>query len=151
MPTDLAVYDHVHFPDRVAADHGATPGVYRVVGTDERAVTLLRVADADGRRRNTGELVALDRDDLEDLEPAENPDGNRSVGRALAGLVDGLAWQFRAFVDALADRPVASALALALLFGGLLGDRVFQAPEGLFTVAVFAGSLSLAALGAKLV
>ena len=151
MVADLAVYDHVRLPDGAAADRGATPGVYRVVGTDERTVTLLRVADADDRRRNTGELVTVDRDALAGLEPAENPDGNRSVGRALAGLVDGLTWQFRAFVGALADRPVASTAALALLLGGLLGDRVLEAPEAVFTVVVFAGSLSLAALGAKLV
>jgi hypothetical protein len=151
MPTGFAVYDHVCLPAEAAPPLDATPGVYRVVGTDERTVTLLQVADAEGRRRHTGELVTLDHDDVAALESADNPDGNRSPGQALTGLLDGLAWQFRAFVGALADRPLASAVALAVLLAGLLGDRVVQAPESVFTVAVFAGSLALAALGAKLI
>ncbi|QIB72785.1 hypothetical protein G3I44_01970 [Halogeometricum borinquense] len=47
--TAPAVYDHYRADDAAVSD-----GVYRVVGTDDETVTLLRVADADGRRSNVG-------------------------------------------------------------------------------------------------
>lgn len=44
--------DHV-----VPTDADYPDGVYRVVGTGDGPVTLLRVTDAAGRRAHTGELV----------------------------------------------------------------------------------------------
>ncbi|MDS0260016.1 hypothetical protein NDI56_11485 [Haloarcula sp. S1CR25-12] len=84
---DIAVYDHLRSTD---PDDDA---VYRVVGTDTGTVTLLRVSDDDGRRAHTGEVVT--RETLDSFEPAENPDGNRSVGTRLRSVADAAYWAFR--------------------------------------------------------
>jgi hypothetical protein len=75
-----AVSDHYRASDGTA---GVDNGVYRVVGTADETVTLLRVGDADGRRVHTGEIETVEPDALTAFEPAENPDGNRSPLRAI--------------------------------------------------------------------
>lgn len=71
-----APYDH--FRTTPTADED--PGIYRVVGTSESAVTLLRVADADGTRRATGVLCRVPLTTLDgDFEPAANP-GDGGIG-----------------------------------------------------------------------
>jgi len=150
MGDDVSVYDHFSLPERESSTVGTTPGVYRVVGIGEDTVALLRVADADGRRAHTGDLLTVDRDRLSAFEPAENPDENRSPSAALAGLVDGLSWQLRTFGRSLAARPLLTAVAVAVLGVGLVGDQFLPGPEWAFSVAVFAGSLGVAAIGANL-
>jgi hypothetical protein len=59
---------------RAPADGPVEPGIYRVVGRDDDSVTLLRVADSDGRRAVTGEVTAVDRSRLGEFESADDPD-----------------------------------------------------------------------------
>lgn len=62
-------------------------GVYRVVGTDEGDVTLLRVA-ADGRRTNDGTVVSVTRETLRrSFVDADNPDSGLRPGQAVDWLV----------------------------------------------------------------
>jgi len=72
---------------RAGADGPVAPGVYRVVGSDDDAVTLLRVAEG-GRRVHSGEVVRVPREAFEALEPAGNPDAGlgrlRQVPRNVA-------------------------------------------------------------------
>ena len=76
MPDAPAPYDHF----RATATADADPGIYRVVGTSETAVTLLRVADDDGTRRATGDLRRVPLTTLRrDFEPAANP-GDGGLG-----------------------------------------------------------------------
>jgi len=87
----VAVSDHLRPTGDGPVDRNLPPGVYRVVGTPEDGVTLLRVADADGRRVHTGEVHTVTLSDLDDFEPAENPDENRSLASSVVGQLDGLA------------------------------------------------------------
>ena len=74
-------YQHV----RATAEADVQDGVYRVVGTPEGDVTLLRVTDAAGHRRHTGHVVTVPASSLSTaFESAENPDSGVSV----RGLVD---------------------------------------------------------------
>ncbi|MFC6769633.1 hypothetical protein [Natrinema soli] len=138
----LAVRDHVRPTDDDYPD-----GIYRVVGTNEGAVTLLRVGDADGRRVNTGEIVTVSDDDLEGFAPAENPDGNRPLGATVASNVKMGYWSLRAFGQQLVARPLPVAVAVVLVLVGFVGEGVAPVPEVVLTVAVIAGSLGLAFIG----
>jgi hypothetical protein len=70
-------------------------GVYRVVGTGEE-VTLLRVADGDGRRIHAGELEHVDAAAVDDaFEPAEDPDAGVSPVTMLRNALQGLYWTLR--------------------------------------------------------
>jgi len=74
------------------------PGVYRVVGTPDD-VTLLRVADGDGRREHTGELRRVPPSVLaEAFDPAADPDAGISPVGAVRNALQGLYWQFRRFL-----------------------------------------------------
>lgn len=80
---DFDPYDHVRATDQSPV----APGVYRVVGTGD-PVTLVRVADDDGRRRNTGEVVSVPAATLSaSFDPAENPDRGFAVRNLLSPLV----------------------------------------------------------------
>lgn len=72
-------------------------GVYRVVGTDDDAVTLLRVGDADGRRVTTGQVRRVPVGDLEGFEPAPNPDGSHSLLDSISSIPVTLSWSLVAF------------------------------------------------------
>jgi hypothetical protein len=87
--TEPAPYDHYRPSD-------GEDGVYRVVGTGE-PVVLLRVTDADGRRRNTGELRRVSREELAAFERVENPDS----GFRPMQVVDGMVEEVRMLVDRL--------------------------------------------------
>ncbi len=138
--TAVSVYDHV----RVA---GSDPdGIYRVVGVSGERVTLLRVADADGRRVHTGETVTV-RAGGDRFEPADNPDQNRSLAAALAAAPGTAYWSVRAFVGQLLANPVQTALALALLVAGVAGGPFLPVPDLLLGGLVFAGGLGLAYAG----
>jgi hypothetical protein len=150
MDDDVSVYDHVCLPDRESSAVETASGVYRVVGVSEGTVTLLRVADTDGRRAHTGDLRTVECERLGAFEPAANPDENRSQSAALAGMIDGLSWQLRTFGQSLAARPLLTAVAVAVLGVGLVGDQFLSGPEWAFSAAVFAGSLGVAAIGSNL-
>ncbi|WP_255152496.1 hypothetical protein [Halorarius halobius] len=141
MPTP-AVSDHLE-PD--GADY--PDGVYRVVGTDEGGATLLRVADAAGRRVHTGDLVTVDAADLDGFAPADDPDGNRPVGAELEGGLRNVYWSLRAFVQQLLANPVPTAVAVAVLVAGQFGDRVVSVPDTASAALVVVGALTLAYVG----
>lgn len=87
---DPSPYDHYRPVD---ADY--PEGVYRVVGTGrndggEHTVRLLEVADAGGRRVNTGRVVAVSREDLAGFEPAENPDSGFRPMQVVDGFLEEL-------------------------------------------------------------
>jgi len=92
--TDPAPYDHYRPPDASEIPDG----VYRVVGRPDDAVTLLAVADADGRRVHAGRLVRVPAVRVAaDFAPAPTPDAGLDVG----GIVDWLRWFPRALRDRL--------------------------------------------------
>jgi len=100
MVDDPAPLDHYRADERAPVE----PGVYRVVGTDEGTVTLLRVG-ADGRRVNSGAVVRLDRAGLDALAPAKNPD--TGLGR------------LRQAPGTLAERPLLSGVGVLFVAVGL--------------------------------
>lgn len=136
------MYDHYRVR---GADY--TDGVYRVVGTDEDSVTLLRVGDPDGRRVNTGELLRVRRDELDGFEAAENPDGNRPFGEMLASVPRTAYWSVWAFAEELTSHPLPAAAALALLATGSFGDGTVPLPDAAFVVLAVAGGFGLAYVG----
>jgi hypothetical protein len=80
------------------ANGDSEPGVYRVVGVSG-GMTLLRVADAEGRRVHTGEISRVDPGTFaEAYVPAQNPDAGFAPLSALRGMLDGLYWSVRQFV-----------------------------------------------------
>lgn len=79
----------------VDGDHD--PGVYRVVGVPDD-VTLLRVADGDGRRVHAGEISHAPVDALEtDFEAVDDPDAGFSPVALVRNQLQGLYWQVRKF------------------------------------------------------
>jgi len=144
--SDPRVSDHLR---PASDDAGLDPGVYRVVGTGEDDLTLLRVGDADGRRVNTGELATVDRVDLGEFEPADNPDGNRPAGETATGFLGDLVWQLRAFVGGLRANPLAATVAIGLIVVGHQGHRVLSVPESWLTAVYFLGVFGVVYLGAR--
>lgn len=144
------VYDHLQ-PTSAddAARPRADPGVYRVVGTDESSVTLLRVGDADGFRVNTGHVVTVDRTALTTFDSAENPDGTRPLSGKARGFVTSLVWNLRAFVAGLRDRPFAALVAIALVVVGHQGHRLLVIPKRWLTAVYFLGVLGVVYLGSQ--
>jgi len=97
---NVEVGDHYR-PTESASEATAQRGVYCVVGIGN-PVTLLRVADTDGRRRHTGKIVRIDRQVLAArFEPADDPDAGFSPLRWLRGLLQGLVWSVRGPVERL--------------------------------------------------
>lgn len=137
-----SAFDHVR-PS--GTDH--PNGIYRVVGTSDGTVTLLRVSDADGRRRHTGELVTVSRDAFAAFEPAENPDGNRPLGVAVGSQLRMSYWIVRAFVGQLTAHPLPTVAAVALVAFGVAGGRVASLPELAVDLSVIVGCLALAYVG----
>jgi hypothetical protein len=127
------------------ADHPA--GVYRVVGTREQSVTLLRVGDSDGTRIVTGEVVTVDRDDLAGFEPADEPERDRSVAESVVAAVEHVYWSLRAFGQQLARHPLASTVTLAVVAVAFVGESVLPFPNAVFSGLAIVGGLGLALLG----
>lgn len=140
--TPPSVYDHYRAPES-----GYTDGVYRVVGTDEETVTLLRVGDPDGRRVNTGELLRVTYDELDGFEGVENPDRNPSVAGAFASALKTAYWSVWSFAKEVTAHPLPSVAAFALLLTGYLGDGVVPLPDAALAVMSFAGVFCLAYVG----
>lgn len=139
--SEPSVYDHYRPTDTPYAD-----GIYRVVGTDD-GVTLLRVADAGGRRVNTGELLTADADAFEGFVPAANPDDDRSMGAVVASTVEAAYWSVRVFGRQVAANPVPSAVAAAFVLAGIVGDQFVRLPDAAFGASIVVGSLGLAYVG----
>lgn len=135
------VYDHLRSTDPDDA------GIYRVVGTHADSVTLLRVADGDGRRAHTGEVVTVPTDALDTFESAENPDGNSSVTRKLRSLAEGLYFSFRSVLSSLATRPLLTALGLGLYLGGRFGGGRLPLPDLALSTLALVGLMVLVAVG----
>lgn len=132
--------DDLTLSDHLRADGTVVPrGTYRVVGVDERGVTLLRVGDSEGRRVHTGAVVRVARADLDGFAPATAPETERS----LAGAATLAYWSGRAFAGELAARPLATTAVLALVVFGAVGP--VSAP--LAGSLILAGSLLLASVG----
>lgn len=134
----IAVFDHLRL-----VDGELPPGVYRVVGTPAGDVTLLRVADAGGRRVHTGQVHTVPRIDLEGFALGENPDENRALTAMLASQLDGFAWQFRTMGRTVVARPILGTGSLALVAVGLFGDPFLAIPDRVDTMLFLAGALSL--------
>ncbi len=127
--SSLAVYDHVRPPEGEALGSDLPRGVYRVVGTADDAVTLLRVADDEGRRVHAGELVTVAGGDVAALEPAPNPDDDRSLADVASAQLTGFWWTLRVLARTVVERPAPSAVALALVATGLFGDPYLPVPD----------------------
>lgn len=68
----------------------ADAGVYRVVGTTDEMVTLLKVGDEDGNRVHTGVLESVPRETFDEaFTRASEPDATSRLPRALAGVAVG--------------------------------------------------------------
>ena len=140
--TSPSVYDHYRTTDSDYPD-----GIYRVVGAGEGEVTLLRVGDADGRRINTGDVIAVGGEDLADFDRAENPDGNRPLGAAVRSQVEVVYWSIRVFVQQLAAHPIPTAVAFLFVLGGYFGERIAPLPDAASGGLILVGSLGLALVG----
>jgi len=137
-----AVYDHFRLTD---LDH--PDGIYRVVGADDETVTLLQVADADGRRVNSGEIVTLRSGELAECPDAENPDGNRPLGETIASNLKMIVWSLRVFVRQLAAHPIPAGIAITLVVIGMVGEEFVQLPSAAQSALILVGSLGLAYIG----
>ena len=94
-PTTPSAYDHL----RTDGGGDYQPGVYRVVGAGEGTVTLLRVTDGRGRRRSTGTVVTVHREDVRAaFEPAENPDAGFRPVAWLRNLLSGTVRELRSLL-----------------------------------------------------
>jgi len=140
--TSPSVYDHYRMKDA-----GYTDGIYRVVGTDDETITLLRVGDTDRRRVSTGELITVSRNELDGFERAENPDGNRPLGEVVASVPETAYWSVRVFVGELVAHPLPAAVALGIVLIGSLGEGVVPIPDIGLGVLIIVGSLGLAYVG----
>lgn len=139
----VAVSTHLRPVDREATGAGVPPGVYRVVGTVADHVTLLRVADADGRRAHTGEVHSVPRTALDSFELADDPDENRPLSAVLLSQLDAVVWQFRTLGRTVRDRPVPGSAALAFVILGLFGGSFLPIPDYADTILILVGVLWL--------
>lgn len=120
---------------RAGEDAPVPAGYYQVVGRDETAVTLLRIGDEEGRRRNTGRIESVDRSALDTLEAAEAPRVD-SLGRT-TDVLEALWLSLRMVPENLRDRPAPALLGVALLVVAAVGPAFLDVP----TVALGATNL----------
>lgn len=141
-PTHPSVYEHYR---ATVTDY--KDGTYRVVGVGDDTVTLLRVGNSDGRRINTGELITVSTDEIEEFERTDNPDGNRRLSNVLFSVPETAYWSVLAFVKELSSHPIQTSVAIALVLVGSLGESVLPLPEAVLSLLIIVGSLSLAYVG----
>lgn len=122
-------------------------GTYRVVGLSDEAVTLLCVADADGRRVHTGQTVVVARDDFLGYELADNPDETFSLGRTISSTFETFYWTVRVFGYQFLTHPLISSIGVMLVLIGFFGDEAVMLPEFVSTMFVLVGTLSLVYIG----
>ncbi|MDQ2074020.1 hypothetical protein RBH20_15900 [Haloarcula sp. H-GB4] len=142
----VAIGDHVR-PTEAGRDSHVPAGVYRVVGTDGDAVTLLLVGDAAGRRVHTGEVVTVALESLAAFEPAENPDASRSFATRILSQLAGLRWSLRLLWRSIRSRPIPGTTAITLLLVGAFGEGIVPVSETVLTGLFLLGTLLLAYLG----
>lgn len=135
VPTPT-VYDHLRPTSDAVPD-----GIYRVVGTDEETITLLRVADVDRTRRSTGTIVQVGRPDLDGFEPAANPDGNRPPAARLRSALAMPRWAGRAYLDVIRDHPIRGGGSAVVFVLGLLGGLFDLLPGLVGPLLVVGGGL----------
>lgn len=129
------------------ANSAVPNGIYRVVGSDEQTVTLLRVADANERRIHTGDVVTVSVDEFAGFTPTENPDETRPLGATLTSHVETGYWSIRVFLQQLASRPIPATVAIILVLVGASGDQIVSLPAAVSGGLILLGSLALAAIG----
>ena len=137
-----SVYDHYS-----PADTGYPDGTYRVVGTGDEGVTLLRVGDADGQRVNTGEIVTVSYDEFERFNAAENPDGNRPLGAAVRSRGEMIYWSIQVFSQELITHPLLTLVAIVVILVGNFGERIVPLPDIVYGLLIIIGALGLAYIG----
>jgi hypothetical protein len=142
---EVSQYDHLRL-----TDGSYESGIYRVVGSDEQSVTLLRVGDDEGRRVNTGQVVTVNRDELDFFESAENPDGNRSLTGQLGGGLSAAYWSLRSFVSELVAHPIPAAVATAVLLAGEFAEQIVFVPDSLSLPLTIVGVLGVTYVGSGL-
>jgi hypothetical protein len=142
----VAVGDHVR-PTETGLESRVPDGVYRVVGTDEDAVTLLAVGDAVGRRVHTGEVVTVALESLAAFEPAENPDASRSFATRITSQLEGLRWSLWLLWRSIRSRPIPGTTAITLLLVGAFGEGIVPVSEPVLTGLFLLGTLLLVYLG----
>lgn len=135
------MYEHV---ERQDSDH---PGTYRVVGVTDASVTLLHVADADGRRIHPGRTVSVSRTEYESLPTASNPDSRGSLGEMVTSLPTAIYWSLRGFSRSLASSPVRTLAALAAVVVGTFGAGLVPLPEPFLNGLYLGGILGLVLIG----
>lgn len=142
--SEPAVSDHV-----APGDAEYPPGVYRVVGTSDGRVTLLRLTDGDGRRVHTGDLLTVDADAFGGFDRVDPPSPTTSLGARVASAAETGYWSLRAFGQQLRVHSRATAVLGAFVLVGLLGDAVspLSIPGPVFGGLLFVGSLGLAYVG----
>jgi len=136
----VSTYDHLR-----PVDGDYPEGVYRVVGVGDGTVTAVRVADPDGRRRHTGELITVERADMADFEGVEDPPEDRSEGSVGTAFLARTYWTFRAFAHELVVAPVPTAVATLLILAGSL--EAVPVPDEVRGGLIVVGSLSVALVG----
>ena len=122
-------------------------GTYRVVGTGDEAVTLLKVGDSDGQRVTTGEIVTVSYDGFAGFESAENPDGTRSLGDSIRSSLEMVYWSFRVFGQKLIAHPLVTLVAVVIILVGNFGEAVVPLPDTAYSFLVLIGVLGLAYIG----
>ncbi|WP_435064475.1 hypothetical protein [Halobaculum sp. EA56] len=137
-PSDPSVSDHLRPTD---ADYPA--GVYRVVGADDDGITLLRIGDGEGTRVHTGDVRRVPREALDGFAPAEPPGRGAAPGALLRGALSHLYWSTRAFLGSLRRRPLPTAVALALLAAGAVGEETLPVSAAGLDALVLLGSIGL--------
>ncbi|WP_254547154.1 hypothetical protein [Halomarina pelagica] len=137
-----STYDHYRPID---ADY--REGTYRVVGTTNEAVTLLRVGNAEGQRANTGEVITVSVDEFDRFEPAENPDGNRPLGATVASALEMSYWSLRVLIEQSISHPFPAMIAVAFVLIGSFGEHLIPVPEVVQGVLIVIGGLGLAYVG----
>lgn len=90
--TTIAVGEFVE----AGGDASVERGVYRVVGTPDDALVLLRVTDVDGRRAVTGEVVRVDSQAAGALDAASKP--RPTVASVLKNQLEGPYWILRSLL-----------------------------------------------------
>ncbi|ERH00818.1 MAG: hypothetical protein J07HN6_02447 [Halonotius sp. J07HN6] len=137
-----SIYDHVEVRD---SDH--PDGVYRVVGTTADTVTLLHVADADGRRLHSGRTVSVSHSTYEELPSASNPDDGGSITDVLTSLPATGYWAVRGSARQLAASPVRTLLAVAAVVVGAVGPRALSVSPLVLDGLLLGGILGLVLIG----
>jgi hypothetical protein len=144
---NVDVGDHLRVATSQAPAAGTLQaGVFRVVGGDATAVTLLRVAGPEGKRLHTGAVTRLSRDSLSGLTVVGDPDASPPLGRRISGLAEGLRWQVSVVASAVKTNPATGIAGLALLALGFVGEDLLSLPRGSEILFLLGGLATLFAL-----